>query len=153
MPIVLNILVSTTVIADVNVNSLQRYLDAKKELIDLEDNWDELTSGKGAGDSIRRKLGTVYSPPKCISPLCSFDVFAEKFMKDSNGDFDVSEFDGPNSELLDALNQANMWAYSANFAGPEQKIPPAQYIKDSRKQVKRAIKAINEVVQVLQSKN
>ena len=128
---------------------LNRYLDAQKELIELDTAWD-LRSSKG-GDEIRRMLGTVYSPPLCSSPLCSFDKFSDKMLIDHGGEFDLEKFDGPNLALLDALNQANMWAYAANFAGPEQKVPPEQYIKDSRIQVKRAILAIKEVIDALET--
>jgi hypothetical protein len=61
--------------------ALERFDQAYNNLVDLDKNWSKMKDG----DSIRRRLGTVYTPPKCSSPLCSFASFTEKFVKNNYG--------------------------------------------------------------------
>lgn len=64
--------------------AMQRWQDAYTELQNLDKNWDKIVNDNRSGtngDNIRRKLGTVYTPPTCESPLCSFSSFVNKFVK------------------------------------------------------------------------
>jgi len=83
--------------------AVDRFHAALSELQYLDKNWDSLV--KGQGDNIRRKLGTVYSPPKCESPLCSFPIFVNKFVQAHQDDLDVPAFEEPITEVLEAINQ------------------------------------------------
>lgn len=69
--------------------AISRFEDSLNELVKLDNNWNSIV--KGEGDNVRRRLGTVYSPPKCESPLCGFESFVTKFVK-SHDDLDISEF-------------------------------------------------------------
>lgn len=64
--------------------AIERWKNAYKELKNLDKNWDQIVNDNRSGtsgDNIRRKLGTVYTPPNCESPLCSFSSFTNKFIK------------------------------------------------------------------------
>jgi hypothetical protein len=126
---------------------LGRYANAKAELIALDKDWTAIT--EQGGDGIRRKLGTVYSPPRCDRALCSFSIFTNNFVKKHVDDLDLSAFDGPSGELLEALNQADFLAYSSVFSGYGNGGGGEDYIENSHAQVRRAIKAIDEVMVVL----
>ena len=65
-----------------DLRSIDRFQNAYTELISLDKNWDKIVKD---GDSVRRRLGTVYSPPKCESPLCSFAAFTTKFVQNNYG--------------------------------------------------------------------
>jgi hypothetical protein len=129
--------------------AFNRFKDAKEELVQLDRNWESVV--KSGGDGIRRKLGTVYSPPKCVSPLCSFPTFSEKFVRQHFDDIDMEAFEEPSAELLEALNQADFLAYSSVFADYGNGGGGVDYIDNSRVQVKRALSAITQVVNVLSS--
>ena len=126
-----------------------RFSQGLKELQNLDANWDGIV--KGQGDNIRRKLGTVYSPPVCESPLCGFSNFVPKFVK-SHDDIDLPEFEEPSSDLLEQLNQADFLAYSSVFAdyGNGGGQTSEDYIKESRAQVKKAIVSMKKVIDVLE---
>lgn len=106
--------------AKLTEEGVNRFINAKAELDDLDTNWDKI-SGKseanpmGLGDNIRRKLGTVYTPPKCDYALCSFESFTKSFLKDNFEDLDMDSFEDLVSPLNNALGQAEFLAYSANF--------------------------------------
>jgi hypothetical protein len=76
---------SSPVLAKVNdPNAIERWQSAYKELQNLDKNWDMIVNDNRSGtngDNIRRKLGTVYTPPNCDSPLCSFSSFVNRFVK------------------------------------------------------------------------
>ena len=93
--------------AAISKDSLARWTQAYDELKSLDTNWDTIVKGDHDGDSIRRKLGTVYTPPKCDSALCSFADFVPKFMVKNGEDIDIDEFEGPSQDLLLSLNEAN----------------------------------------------
>eukprot|EP01041_Mallomonas_annulata_P011320 gene11320-23689_t len=126
---------------------LNRYESALNELKRLDTNWDNIVQGKG--DNIRRCLGTVYTPPKCESPLCSFPIFTEKFVRAHLEDLDVDAFEEPNSALLTALNQADFLAYSSVFSEYGNGGGGADYIDLSHKQVKKSIVSMQEIIDVL----
>jgi hypothetical protein len=131
--------------------SLTRWTNAYDELKNLDKNWDTIVTGEHDGDSIRRKLGTVYAPPTCSSPLCSFSNFVPKFMVEYGEDIDIDEFEAPSQELLLALNEANSAAYNAIFC-PEFANPSASdYIKTSRKQVQRSITNMKQIINILEA--
>lgn len=127
--------------------AMTRYNSAQAELIDLDRNWETIV--KSGGDGVRRRLGTVYSPPKCSSSLCSFNIFTDKFVRQHLDDLDFAEFEGPSAELLQALNQADFLAYSANFADYGNGGGGVDYLDSARAQVKQAIASIAGVLAVL----
>lgn len=124
-----------------------RFTQGLQALENLDGNWESVV--KGQGDNIRRKLGTVYSPPVCDSPLCSFSSFIPKYVR-SHDQIDVSEFEGPSSELLQALNQADFLAYSSVFSDYGNGGGGVDYIAKSREQVQKAIRAMKEVIEVIE---
>jgi hypothetical protein len=63
-------------------DAIARFGKAADSLLDLDSNWDKVVLGEG--DNIRRVLGTVFSPPTCTSPLCSFSTFVTSFIKGSH---------------------------------------------------------------------
>lgn len=141
--------------------SLGRFDLALKELQTLDRNWDSIV--KDQGDNVRRKLGTVYAPPKCMSPLCSFSSFTQKFVQDNYDDIDSDAFELISTEYLESLNQADFLAYSSNFAeygnggatcDDEDKdagdsCKRVSYLDQSRRQVQRAEKAMKDAVDFL----
>ena len=136
-------------IAVIDPASISRFRQGYEDLQELDKNWDSVV--KDSGDNIRRVLGTVYANP-CSSPLCSFPIFVNKFAKANVDDLDLSAFDGPSNELLEALNQADFLAYSSVFSGYGNGGGGEDYIGGSRKQVQRGIAAFKEVLQVLEAK-
>lgn len=129
--------------------SIARFRQGYQDLQDLDKNWDTVV--KDSGDNVRRVLGTVYSNP-CSVSLCSFPVFVNKFAKANVDELDLSAFDGPSMELLEALNQADFLAYSSVFSGYGNGGGGEDYIGGSRKQVQRGIKAFKEVLEVIEAK-
>ena len=74
-----------TASAKLNEEGVIRFRNAKAELDDLDMNWDKVigrseANPMGLGDNVRRKLGTVYAPPKCDLALCSFESFTKSFL-------------------------------------------------------------------------
>ena len=64
--------------------AMERWQRAYEELRNLDSNWEKIVNDNKSGtngDNVRRKLGTVYTPPNCESPLCSFSSFVNKFVK------------------------------------------------------------------------
>lgn len=117
----------------------------------MDKNWDTIVTGDHDGDSIRRKLGTVYTPPACDSPLCSFSNFVPKFMVEYGEDIDIDEFEAPSQELLLALNEANSAAYNAIFCPEFANPSAADYIKTSHKQVQRSISNMKQIINILEA--
>ena len=131
-------------LAAISSESLSRWQNAYQELKNLDDNWSTIV--KGEGDNIRRKLGTVYSPPSCLNPLCSYDTFVNRFVRENSDDIDFEVFEGPSGELLEALNQADFLAYSSVFSEYGNGGGGADYIEQSRKQVKRGVQKFEEIL-------
>lgn len=127
--------------------SLARWHAAYDELTKLDGNWESIV--KGEGDNIRRKLGTVYTPPSCNSPLCNFANFVPRFIADNADDIDMDTFEGPSSELLEALNQADFTAYSSIFSEYGNGGGGADYINQSHKQIQRSIAKFREILGTL----
>ena len=106
--------------AKLSEEGVNRFRNAKIELDNLDTNWEIIigrseTNPMGLGDNIRRKLGTVYTPPKCNLALCSFESFTKSFLKENFEDIDVDTYEDLTSPLNNALGQAEFLAYSANF--------------------------------------
>ena len=63
--------------------------------------------------------GTVYTPPKCESPLCNFSSFVMRFVQ-SHPDLEdsaaLSLLEEPLADALEAINQADFLAYSSIFS-------------------------------------
>ena len=129
--------------------SLSRWKDAYDVLSKLDQNWDKTV--KGEGDNVRRQLGTVYAPPKCTSPLCSFNLFVPKFISENVNEIEnIDEILEPSSELLEALNQADFLAYSSVFSEYGNGGGGADYIQQSRKQVQRSNLKLKEIIDILE---
>ena len=128
--------------------SIARFRQGYTDLQDLDKNWDTVV--KDSGDNIRRVLGTVYSNP-CSVSLCNFPGFVTKFAKANVEELDLSAFDGPSRELLEALNQADFLAYSSVFSGYGNGGGGEDYIGNSRKQVQRGIQLFKEVLEVIEA--
>ena len=135
-------------IANAEFKEIERYQAALVDLEKLDTNWDSIVQGKG--DNIRRRLGTVYTPPKCESPLCNFPSFTEKFVKSHIDDLDVDAFEEPSANLLSALNQADFLAYSSVFSEYGNGGGGANFIDLSHKQVEKAINSLHEIIAVLE---
>ena len=128
---------------------ISRWKDAYQVLTDLDKNWDKTV--KGEGDNVRRQLGTVYAPPKCSSPLCSFNLFVPKFISENANEIDnIDDILEPSSELLEALNQADFLAYSSVFSEYGNGGGGADYIQQSRKQVQRSSIKLKEIIDILE---
>mmetsp|Transcript_11953 Transcript_11953/g.12017 ORF Transcript_11953/g.12017 Transcript_11953/m.12017 type:complete len:217 (+) Transcript_11953:152-802(+) len=154
--VIVSALISLSVLSTVNIlpsvaasnfPEMSRYEAGLAELKRLDSNWDRIVQGEG--DNIRRCLGTVYTPPKCENPLCSFPTFTEKFIRAHGDELDLEEFEEPSSALLTALNQADFLAYSAIFSEYGNGGGGADYINDSHKQVKKAIDLMQQVIDVI----
>jgi len=110
----LNVPVATAAVTD-DTEGVDRFLKVKSDLTELNQQWDDIAT-KG-GDEIRRKLGTVYGGEKgCSVSLCGYRQFQERFLITHLDEIDFDELEEPAKDLLDALNQADFLAYSANFA-------------------------------------
>ena len=133
--------------AALTASDISRFEAGLSELRRLDTDWTTIV--KGGGDNIRRYLGTVYTPPTCSSPLCSYPIFIDKFVRAHYDDFDVESFEEPKSMLLEALNQADFLAYSSIFSDYGNGGVGKDYIASSHVQVKRAITAMEEVLTVL----
>lgn len=136
--------------------SMIRLKASLQELQKLNDDWTSITKVAGAGDNIRRVLGTVYSPPNCDSPLCSSDKFVKRFVTTHLDDIDLDSFDGPSSQYLEALKNADFLAYSSIFSeftggGGFGDSSSSSYIDKSRDQVKKAIVNLTEMIKILES--
>lgn len=123
-----------------------KFTNALCELKDLDSNWDDIV--RGQGDNIRRRLGTVYTPPKCEPSLCCYETFINKFAK-THEDIDLEAFEEPSKNLLTALNQADFLAYSSVFSQYGNGGGGADYIDLSHNQVKKAVVYLEEVIKVL----
>lgn len=127
--------------------ALERFDRAYENLVDLDSSWSMIKDG----DSIRRRLGTVYTKKSCEeNALCSFSSFTEKFVQKNYDDFDSDAFEAISSQYLEALNQADFLAYSSIFSEYGNGGGGADYILQSRVQVQRAAKFIKEAINFLQ---
>jgi len=131
--------------AGVDGDSIDRYTKVLYELKALDSTWSDTIKG---GDDVRRVLGTVYSNTKgCTSSLCGFTQFQNKFVGRYGSELDdFGSFEQSSSELLEALNQADFLSYSSNFADYGNGGGGADYIKDSRKQIRRAVTSLEEIL-------
>lgn len=129
--------------------SIQRFDKSLLELQDLEKNWDSIV--RGEGDNIRRKLGTVYAPPKCQPALCNYQQFISSFAKKHPDDLDIVSFDEPSRELLQAINQADFLAYSSVFSSYGNGGGGVDYLEQSKSQIHKAIELLEEVIRVVKS--
>ena len=130
-------------------DALARWKTAASELEVLDKDWDNIV--RGEGDNVRRRLGTVYAPPKCLPALCSFNLFVPRFITENVDDIDMDTFEGPSGELLEALNQADFTAYSAIFSEYGNGGGGADYLQQSRKQVQRSIKVMKDILNQLET--
>jgi len=130
-----------------DAEAMARFQNSYDQLDRLDSSWDEIV--KGEGDNIRRKLGTVYAPPTCDSPLCGISTYIPRFVKGHPEDLDISAFEEPAREFLEAYNQADFLAYSSIFSEYGNGGGGADYIKDARNQVKRAKQAMSEVIKAV----
>lgn len=149
-----------------------RFTAILNELVRLDSNWDTIV--KGEGDNVRRVLGTVYKAPKCESPLCNYPSLIKGYAINHGFDIDLDAYDESSQELLEALNQADFLSYSQVFAeygnGGGGRyyhhlihhyrhlyiiiiIIISDYISDSRKQIKRSIKSLEEVIKIIEPQN
>lgn len=135
--------------ADADAAGLNRFERGLAELQSLDSDWDSIV--RGNGDNVRRRLGTVYKPPLCESPLCSMDSFIPKFVKAHPDDLDLLSFEGPASEFLQALNQADFLAYSSMFSDYGNGGGGADYIADSHEQVKKAAEALQRAIEAIKA--
>ena len=126
------------------------FVNIYNELVKLDQNWDEIV--KGQGDNVRRVLGTVYKPPLCESPLCNYQGLIKNYARNHGDELDLDEYIEKSQELLEALNQADYLAYSALFSEYGNGSGGKDYVQDSRKQVKKAIKATDEVIKIIENK-
>lgn len=136
--------------------SMLRFKASLAELQRLDKDWSTITKAAGAGDNIRRVLGTVYSPPNCDSPLCSSDKFVKRFVTNHLDDIDLDSFEGPSSQYLEALKNADFLAYSSIFSefsggGGIGDSSSANYIDMTRDQVKKAIVNLKDMITILES--
>lgn len=127
--------------------AIARFEAAREELRNLDDKWESIVQHEG--DNVRRKLGTVYTPPLCTNPLCGFPNFVQKFVKAHPDDLDLPAFEEPMTEFLQAINQADFLAYSSVFSDYGNGGNGEDYIGNSRTQVKRALSAIDEVLKIV----
>lgn len=124
--------------------AIKRFEDSLDVLSNLDKNWDSIT--KGNGDNIRRKLGTVYAPPTCDSPLCNFPGFVTKFVKAHPDDLEVDGFEEPIAEVSEAINQADFLAYSSMFSEYGNGGNGEDFLTNAHNQVKRAVTNLKLVV-------
>lgn len=125
-----------------------KFKQSYNELKRLDKDWDNIS--KNGGDSIRRVLGTVYSPPTCESPLCNSEALVNKFVRTHFEDLDVDRFETPSSLYLQALNQADFLAYSSIFSDYGNGGGGKNYIQESRMQVKKAIENLEEMLEIIE---
>jgi hypothetical protein len=124
--------------------AVKRFEASLDVLTNLDKNWDSIT--KGNGDNIRRKLGTVYAPPSCDSPLCNFPNFVTKFVKAHPDDLEVDTFEEPIAEVGEAINQADFLAYSSMFSEYGNGGNGEDFMGNAHTQVQRAIANLKLVV-------
>eukprot|EP01035_Chromulina_nebulosa_P028570 gene28570-37745_t len=177
-----SLLVSSSSETIVDPAAADRFRAALRTLQTLDEQWDSLVRGQGDNvrrqlgrfpESIRLHdrylhdhkihltrssrpfqyfLGTVYAPPKCDSPLCSFSTFATRFVQ-SHPDLEDSAaltlLEEPLADALEAINQADFLAYSSIFSEYGNGGGGQDYMNASRDQVRRAAVALGQVVRVV----
>ena len=126
--------------------------------MNLDKNWDAVSNG----DSVRKVLGTVYSPPKCSVALCSFSVFTNKFVQDNYDDFNTDDFETISADYLEAINQADFLAYSSLFSEygngggvcdekDTDTCKRVSFLDQSRGQIRRAAESMKRAISFLNS--
>jgi hypothetical protein len=101
--------------------AMARFEGSLNELTLLDEKWDTIV--KGGGDNVRRKLGTVYAPPKCENPMCAIDTYIPKFVKSHPEELDMETFEEPASQFLEAYNQVQL-SQSLPLPCPMQHLSP-----------------------------
>ena len=125
-----------------------RFQSGLAQLKKLDSEWDIVS--KGGGDNIRRYLGTVYTPPTCTSPLCSYSNFLTKYAQAHLDDLDLGLYEEASGELVTALNQADFLAYSSIFSEYGNGGGGKNYIAESHTQVRKAIDALEHVLDIIE---
>ena len=111
-------------------------------------NWDKKVGSDG--DNVRRVLGTVFTPPKCESPLCGFDQFGRDFLRKHYDEIeDVEDYDTQFSAVNEALNAADFLAYSSVFSEYGNGGGGKDYIAMSREQITKAIKSLDNLTSIV----
>lgn len=110
----------------------------------LLDHYDEIC--QGGGDNVRRYLGTVGTTSGLYGISKVMNTLAD------NAD-DFVEYTELSNEVLKAIQQADGSAYMAIFVtSSTSQTPPSKYFGDAKIEVKRCLKALDELAALIDLK-
>jgi len=118
-----------------------RFKEGRKSIQYLLDHYDEICDG--GGDNVRRYLGTVGTK----SGLFGISKVMKAMSEEAD---DVVEYTETMNEVDKCIQQADGSAYMAIFVTTSTSYtPPAKYFGDAKIEVKRCIKAMDELAAMI----
>jgi len=124
--------------------ALERLKEGRKSAQYLLDNYDEIS--QGGGDNVRRYLGTV----GVTSGLFGISKVMSTLSERAD---DFVEYTELSNEVLKSIQQADGSAYMAIFVTTStSQTPPSKYFEDSKIELKRCIKALDELATLIDVK-
>ena len=124
--------------------ALERLKEGRKSAQYLLDNYETIC--EGGGDNVRRYLGTV----GVTSGLFGIGKVMSSLAEQAN---DFVEYTEISDEVLKSIQQADGSAYMAIFvATSTSQTPPSKYFEDAKIELKRCIKALDELALLINVK-
>jgi len=121
-----------------------RLKEGRKSIQYLLDHYDEIC--QGGGDNVRRYLGTVGTSSGMFGIQKVMNVLSDKAD-------DFVEYTELSNEVIKSINQADGSAYMAIFVTTStSQTPPSKYFGDAKIEIKRCIKALDELAALIDVK-
>lgn len=121
-----------------------RLKEGRKSIQYLLDHYDEIS--QGGGDNVRRYLGTVGTTSGMFGIGKVMTVLSDKAD-------DFVEYTELSNEVIKSINQADGSAYMAIFVTTStSQTPPSKYFGDAKIEIKRCIKALDELAALIDVK-
>ena len=121
-----------------------RFVEARKSMQYLLENFDEIC--KGGGDNVRRYLGTVGTSSGMFGVVKVMKILSQEAD-------DLVEFTEAANEVEQCVQQADGSSYMAIFVTTSSSgTPPEKYFSDALVEIKRCIKAMDEVARQIDLK-
>uniref|UniRef100_A0A7R9ZSG4 Uncharacterized protein n=2 Tax=Craspedostauros australis TaxID=1486917 RepID=A0A7R9ZSG4_9STRA len=118
-----------------------RFREGRKSMQYLLDNYDEVC--EGGGDNVRRYLGTVGTS----SGMFGISKVMKTLMEEAD---DIVEYTETMAEIEKCVQQADGSAYMAIFVTTSTSYtPPAKYFGDAKIEIKRGIKAMDDLAKLI----
>ena len=124
--------------------AIARLKEGRKSIQYLLDHYDEIS--EGGGDNVRRYLGTVGTTSGLYGIGKVMNTLSERAD-------DFVEYTEVSNEVLKSIQQADGSAYMAIFVTTStSQTPPSKYFGDAKIEVKRCIKALDELAALVDVK-